>query len=273
MKPLHQSGIVTGALSKSLAGALACALALTGLTATACSEQKLVGTSNNDKYAVFQNEDSSSFKPKDVQAASEKSGEPVTISASGWWAKDCYIHYGVKLTNSNDDLIARDVTLSITAYDEAGNLLSQDQDTVSFIGPHSTIGFAGECGNGQKPDQVTIEVVGTSVWQDAEGYTEPLFIASVEETDKGYYRYEYTGGVTNNTGTYVSTAPISILLEDEEGNIVAGYTGSTKRIKAGRTKDYQITINTAPDHAQVEVFAQWSSANDQVNNELEEGEP
>ena len=119
---------------------------------------------------------------------------------------------------------------------------------------------------------MTIEILGTTVWQDASGYVDPLFVTSVDEADKGYYRYEYTGGVTNNTGTYVSTAPICILLEDEDGNILAGYAGSTKRIKTDRTKDYQITINTAPEHAQVEVFAHWSTLNDNVNEQLDGGE-
>ena len=255
----------------ALAATVAVALTFTCFTATGCT-QKIVGTSQNDKYAVFQNEDDQSFKPQDISVASTKTGSPITIEKSGWWAKDCYIHYGVKLTNSNSDLIARDVVLSITAYDESGNVLSEDEAVVSFIGPNTTTGFAGECGNGQKPDNVVIEVEKTSVWQDAENYTEPLLIASIEEEDKGYYRYEYTGGVTNNTSAYVATAPISILLEDEDGNILAGYTGSTKRIKSDRTKDYQITINTAPDHAQVEVFAQWSSENDNVNNNLEKDE-
>lgn len=239
------------------------------LSACGCA-QKTVGTSNNDKYAVFEQTDIPSFVPQKTDVVSTKVGEAVRIDNSGWWAKDCYIHYGIKITNPNADLIARDVVIRITGYDESGEILSQDEDVISFIGPDSTIGFAGECGNGQKPTNVEIEAVSTGVWQEATGYTEPLLIASIEETDKGYYRYEYTGGVTNNTGTYVSTAPISILLEDEQGNILAGYAGSTKRIKADRTKDYQITINTAPDHAQVEVFAQWSDVNDSVNEELDE---
>lgn len=256
-------------LKTVFATAVAAALSLAFLPAYGCA-QKTVGTSNNDKYAVFEQDSSASFVPQATDIAASETGEEVRIDASGWWAKDCYIHYGIKVTNPNDNLIARDVVVRITGYDEAGAVLSQDENTISFIGPASTTGFAGECGNGQKPANVEIEVVGTGIWQEATGYTEPLLIASVEETDKGYYRYEYTGGVTNNTGTYVSTAPISILLEDEQGNIVAGYAGSTKRIKAGRTKDYQITINTAPDHTQVEVFAQWSDANDSVNEELDE---
>lgn len=256
-------------LKTACATVAAAVLSIALLSLCGCA-QKTIGTSNNDKYAVFEQEDSVSFVPQKTDITASETGEEVHIDSSCWWAKDCYIHYGIKITNPNDNLIARDVVIRITGYDEAGAVLSQDEDTISFIGPASTTGFAGECGNGQKPANVEIEVVGTTTWQEATGYTEPLLIASIEEADKGYYRYEYTGGVTNNTGTYVSYAPISILLEDEQGNILAGYAGSTKRIKTGRTKDYQVTINTAPDHAQVEVFAQWSDANDSVNEELDE---
>lgn len=248
----------------AVAVCLICAAALV----PGCSKT-IVGNSDTDKYAVFQ-DDAEHFIPQPLSAVSAKTGSPVVITASGWWAKDCYIHYGVKLFNPNTDLVARDTVIRITSYDEAGTLLSDDTATISFIGPEVTIGFAGECGNGQKPESVVIELVGTEVWQDGEDYVDPLFVASIEEHDKGYYRYEFTGGITNNTGCYVSTVPISILLEDEDGNIVAGYAGSTKRIKTDRTKDYQITINTAPDHAKVEVFAHWSTLNDDVNTSLEE---
>ncbi|MBQ6585461.1 MAG: hypothetical protein IJH83_01475 [Coriobacteriales bacterium] len=248
----------------------AVALAASFALLRGCS-QGTTGTSNNDKYEVFQNDDGK-FVPQPLDVASSKTGSEVTITSSGWWAKDSYIHYGIKVLNPNGDLIARDVVIQISSYDEAGTLLSQDTDTISFIGPHVETGFAGTCGNGQKPASVTIEILGTTVWQDASGYVDPLFVTSVDEADKGYYRYEYTGGVTNNTGTYVSTAPICILLEDEDGNILAGYAGSTKRIKTDRTKDYQITINTAPEHAQVEVFAHWSTLNDNVNEQLDGGE-
>ena len=249
---------------KIVTGATVIAL---GVVPLAGCQQKTVSTSNNDKYEVFQT-DNATFTPAAADQAAATIGDECTITATGWWAKDCYIHWGIKIQNPNANLIARDVVIGIKSYDAAGELLSQDTSTISFIGPETTIGFAGKSGNGQKPETVEITVEKTTTWQDAESYVEPLFVASVEEQDKGYYRYEYTGGITNNTGSYVSTAPISILLEDEDGNILAGYTGSTKRIKAGRTKDYQITINTAPDHAKVEVFADWSTINDTVNDEL-----
>lgn len=144
------------------------ALGFALLPACGCA-QKIVGTSNNDKYAVFEQTDSLSFVPQKTDIASTKVGEAVRIDASGWWAKDCYIHYGIKITNPNADLIARDVVVRITGYDESGEIPSQDEDVISFIGPDSTIGFAGECGNGQKPTNVEIEAVSTGVWQEARG--------------------------------------------------------------------------------------------------------
>lgn len=240
---------------------------LLGATVAGCSGAP-VGTSNNDKYEVFQDEGTATFIPQPLSSVSEKTADDVVLVDEGWWAKDSYIHYGIKVRNPNSGLIARDVQVLVTSYDEEGVQLSEEQALISFIGPDTTIGFAGTCGSGQKPAEVAIELLGTTVWQDAEGYEEPLLIASVEEQDKGYYRYEFTGGVTNNTGAYVSTAPVCILLEDEDGRILAGYEGSAKRIKEGRTSPYQITINTAPDHDQVEVFAHWSSLNDDANQTL-----
>ncbi len=241
------------------------------LCAVGCASET-VGTSSTDKYEVFQNDETSTFVPQPTSLASTQIGESLILKDEGWWAKDSYIHYGIKVTNPNTSLIARDVPVEIISYDESGKELSHDADIISFIGPDTTIGFAGECGNGQAPTRVEISLGEVGVWQDADGYVEPLLVASITEQDKGYYRYEFTGGVTNNTSNYVSTAPLSILLEDKEGNILAGYTGSTKRIKAGRTHDYQVTINTAPDHAKVEVFVQWSSLNDEANASIESQE-
>ena len=243
---------------------------IAGVSALPGCQKSIIGNSDTDKYTVFQDEDAERFIPSPLDVVSTKTGREVVVVASGWWAKDSYIHYGVKVENPNPDLIARDVILQITSYDKHGTELSRDTAAISFVGPSTVIGFAGECGSGQKPETVEIAILGTTVWQDADGYTEPLFVASVTEQDKGYYRYEFTGGITNCTGAYVSSVPITILLEDEDGNILAGYAGSTKRIKSDRTKDYQITINTAPDHAQVEVFAHWSTLNDTVNEALEE---
>lgn len=256
-------------LKKTAIAIAACAAMAAAMPLAGC-QQNIIGNSDTDKYTVFQDDEAEHFTPSPLDVASAKTGQEVIITASGWWAKDSYIHYGVKVENPNGDLIARDVILEITSFDKNGVELSRDTATISFIGPKIVTGFAGECGSGQKPETVEFAILGTTVWQDAEGYVDPLFVASVSEQDKGYYRYEYTGGITNCTGTYVSTVPITILLEDEDGNILAGYAGSTKRIKTDRTKDYQITVNTAPDHAQVEVFAHWSTLNDTVNQTLDE---
>ncbi len=248
--------------------ALVTALSL-GIMATLSGCSDVIGRSSNDTTAVFQTDDAT-FIPEPVEVSVPSDGSQITIIKSGWWAKDGYIHYGLVVENPSTTLVARDTEIMVKSYDEVGNLLSSDVALLSFVGPQSTIGFAGTAGEGHKPDSVTIEIGDVTSWQDGTNYVEPMLVASVSEEDKGYMRYEFTGGVTNQTGTYVSVAPICILLEDEEGNILAGYDGTTKKIKAGRTKDYRITINTAPEHAQIECWAQWSTLNDDVNTNLAE---
>ncbi len=193
-----------------------------------------VGRSSNDTTAVFQTDDAT-FTPEPIEVSVANTDGTVTLVKSGWWAKDGYIHYGLVVENTSTTLIARDVEVIVTSYDEDGALLSTDTALISLVGPGCQIGFAGEAGEGYKPTTVDITLGEVTAWQDGTNYVEPLTVASVEEIDKGYMRYEFTGGITNNTGSYVSYAPICILLEDEDGNILAGYDGSTKRIKAGRT--------------------------------------
>ncbi|ACV21681.1 Uncharacterised protein [Slackia heliotrinireducens] len=228
---------------------LACTLA-------GCATE-ITGTSFNDQTAVFEKGEPS-FMPQPVSESSDAVGNDVTIDEQGWWAKDGFVHYGIVITNPNDDLIARNTVITITTYDKHGTKLTGETATVSFIGPGESIGYAGIAGEGLVPDRVDITVDGaTTVWQDADGYTPIFTVDSYEEQDKLYFRYEITGKVGNHTGGYVSNVPLCVLLRDDEGNIVAGYTGAAYRIKDGRSKDFTVTMHSAPSHASVDIYPQW----------------
>lgn len=96
--------------------------------------------------------------------------------------------------------------------------------------------------------------------------SEPSAATSVvdyEEIDKLSFRYEMTGNLSNNGDAYVSTVPISVIMRNEAGAIVSGCTGAAYRVKAGRTRSFLITMNTAPDHARVEVYPHpWEKEGD-----------
>jgi hypothetical protein len=232
--------------------AVACASVLPG-----CSR---MGTTNDTTEIVYEDgssSESTAISASDAEPVDAPDAEPVTIENSGWWAKDSYVHYGILVTNPNDDLVARDTTVRVTLYDENGQETFSDEAVIGEIGPGETVGFAGETGNGWTPAQVDIEIVeGTTTWTDGTDYVKPVTVDSVSEEDKLYFRYELTGTITNHTSDYVSTVTLYALLLDEDGNIVAGYPGSAYKIKSGQTKSYLQTIHSAPDHASVQLYAQ-----------------
>lgn len=241
--------------------ALTTTLILTGCTAaspdpsqegTDVSSPSASGDQNNPDDAAEKEAD-----PPEETSVDAPDALPITITESGWWAKDSYAHYGVMVHNGNDSLAAIDTVIVATLYDQNGQELSESRATIALIGPGETIGFAGTAGDGWAPASVDLHIEEDSThWQAAAGYAEPLKIEGYAEQDKLYFRYEITGTVTNCTDSYMSTVPLSILLRDESGAIIAGYTGEAYRLKENRTKDFLVTMHSAPEHATTEVYAQ-----------------
>ena len=244
---------------KSLICALCCCLgASLGVASLSGCVTDVQGTSQNDKTAAFHENDEDTFSPASIEEVSEKTGKAVAITEQGYNAKDSYVHWGIMVNNPNTDLIARNTTVTVTLYDKAGNKMCSADSVIDFIGPDTTIGFAGnKVGDGTKPDKVDITVDSSStIWQDADSYVEPFTIDDFTEKDAMYYRYQINGEITNHTGTYASTVPLSFIIRDDNSKIVGGYVGKAYRIKSGRTKSFKVTINTVPDHKTLEIYPQ-----------------
>lgn len=193
----------------------------------------------------------------DAGAAAAQTAQPLVIEESGWWAKDGYVHYGLTVHNPNASMAAANATVCATLFDSEGTALGSYSSTLALVGAGEIVGFAGEADDGLVPARVEFAIAPESVtWKDGETASTPFVIESFEEQDKLYFRYEITGSISNVTDAYESTANLYVLLRDDAGSIVAGYTGSAYRIKAQRTKDFLITLHSAPDHASTEVYAQ-----------------
>lgn len=182
---------------------------------------------------------------------------PVTLDAQGWWAMDGYVDYGIKVTNPNDAYTACNTQVQVTLYDENDQVAGTYTQTINEVGPNQTIGFAGEVGDGWAPSRVEAALVPESTqWEDGSSWTAPVTIDTCSEENKLYFRYELSGELTNHTDGYVANVGLSALLYDENGAIVAGYPARAYKIKAGQTKSYLQTIDSAPDHVRVELYAQ-----------------
>lgn len=192
----------------------------------------------------------------DADQAAARSAQPLVIEKSGWWAKDGYVHYGLVVQNPND-CTAANATVRATLFDGEGNELGSYDSTLALTGAGQTVGFAGEAGDGLAPARVEFSIVPDSVtWKDGAKTTAPYIVENFDEQDKLYFRYEITGTIVNVIDSYGSGADLYVLLLGEDGEIVAGYTGSAYRIKAGQTKNFLVTLHSAPDHASTEVYAQ-----------------
>lgn len=192
----------------------------------------------------------------DAEQSAAQTAQPLTIEKSGWWAKDGYVHYGLMVQNPND-CAAANATVRATLFDGEGNELGSYDGTLALVGAGETVGFTGEAGDGLAPARVEFTIDPDSVtWKDGAAATAPYIVKSFDEQDKLYFRYEIDGTIANVTDSYGSGANLHVLLFDEAGDIVAGYTGSAYRIKAGQTKNFLITLHSAPDHASTQVFAQ-----------------
>lgn len=231
------------ALAAACGVALACACLLGGCATSVIAERSTEGAAS--EQAAHET------------AAVVADAVPLELAESGWWAKDSYVHYAVEVRNPNEDAYAEDARVHVVLYDEAGNAVGESEETIAPIGPGETVGFAATCGDGWAPARVEIALVdGSATFRDAAEFEEPFTVERFAEEDKLYYRYEVTGQITNNTDDYVSTVRLSVIMRDESGTIVAGYPGEAYRIKSGQTKDFLLTMNTCPDHASVEVWAQ-----------------
>ena len=191
----------------------------------------------------------------DADAAAATAAQPLSIEETGWWAKDGYVHYGITVHNPNS-IAAANAVVRVQLYDENDALQGTYENTIALVEAGQTVGFAGDAGDGLVPARVEFAIDDASVtWKDGAA-TSPFAIESFDEQDKLYFRYEITGSIANVTDAYESTANLSVLLRDDAGNIVAGYTGSAYRIKAQRAKSFLVTLHSAPEHATTEVYAQ-----------------
>lgn len=244
--------------------ALLAALALaTGCLLLAACAQTSVETSRNDQTAAFAHGTAVTAPSQLADADAEKiaaAAMPV-IAEEGWWAKDGYVHFGVMIENPNDDLAACAIKLTVHLTDKEGAEISTETFTVPVVGPGETIGFAQQTGTGLVPATATFTLDDKSIqWKAADDYEPAVTIDRFEEEDKLYFRYEVTGDITNHTADDLTDAHLSIILRNDDGKIIAGYHGAAYRIKPDRTKDFLVTLHSAPSHASLEVYAQPEAA-------------
>lgn len=181
----------------------------------------------------------------------------LTVVDSGWSADEQgYVHYGIIIKNEGAQGALFPV-IKVTGKDADGAVISSDEQTLMEINPGQELAWGGQAGNGTAPATVEFELsVGSSNWQDADA-TEPMFeVSGLSAQDSGYGTVNFVGEVTNLTDADRDQAAVVVLLRDEAGAIVGGYTSFVSNVPAGGTTSFDVLGYGVPAYDAIEGSAQ-----------------
>lgn len=181
----------------------------------------------------------------------------LTVVDSGWSADEQgYIHYGIIIKNEGAQGALFPV-IKVTGKDADGAVISSDEQTLMEINPGQELAWGGQAGNGAAPATVEFELsVGSSNWQDADA-AEPMFeVSGLSAQDSGYGTVNFVGEVTNLTDADRDQAAVVVLLRDEAGAIVGGYTSFVSNVSAGGTTSFDVLGYGVPAYDAIEGSAQ-----------------
>ena len=178
----------------------------------------------------------------------------LTLVESGYTITDSgYVMYGVVLKNEGDQTI-RFPTIKVTGRDDAGNVVSSDEQKLNVIAPGETSTWGGQAGNGTTPATVEFEVsTDEDDWYDPTEAMPTFEVSGASAQDSGYGIVHFVGEVTNTSDVDASSVCLTVILRDESGAIVGGYSGYVSDLAAGATTSFDITGYSVPAYATLEA--------------------
>lgn len=203
--------------------------------------------------------DSSAGSPAPAPTSGDEN--PLEIVESGWSAdSQGFVHYGIALHNAGDTAVEYPA-YTITGRDESGAVLFSQEQVLSSIGAGETIWWGDLAGNpGQPPATVEFFANGVEDYQVGSGAESGVAFAvsGARPVSDGMGGTNFVGEVTceRDDGTgFGSDVALSVLLRDEDGNIVFGAVGFASRPEPGLTTTFEVSCYSVPDYASYEVHA------------------
>ncbi|MBQ6401064.1 MAG: hypothetical protein IJI20_02120 [Firmicutes bacterium] len=186
------------------------------------------------------------------------SSEEVQLLESGYClTEDCYLKYGFVIENPSKDTAFEFPVVTVTAYDENGEVLATGDQTMGKIQPGEKQAFASlmDC-NGKKPDKVAFDIdTGDAIAPSDEAIRSSDFeIAGTNERTDEYDETAVTGTIKNNSASDTDSAAVTVLFR-KEGKIVCGTTEFVDNLGAGKEKAFEAAEYGVPEHDAYEVTA------------------
>lgn len=182
----------------------------------------------------------------------------VEIVESGYsMADDSYMVYGFVIENPSEDTAYEFPKVIITAYDENGDVLATEEQTMNKIQPGEKQAFGSvvDC-NGQDPDKVEfVAESGDAISPSDDAIkSSDLEISGTNERTDDIGETSITGKVKNNTQSDTDSVGVTVLFK-KDGKIVYGTTTYVDNLGAGKEKAFEVSEYEVPEHDTYEVSA------------------
>lgn len=180
------------------------------------------------------------------------------VTESGWSTDPSgYVHYALALRNSSDVAIEFP-TVRIVGKAQGGTVLFSEEKPLMVIDAQQTVLFGSQAGNGQVPATVEFEALEPRDYYIGSRSNVPAYtVSGVSESHDRFGGTTFTGMVEMTAGQADDDmVAVSVVLRDDAGSIVGGYSGFVTCDKVGQKAAFEVQAQNAPEYASFEVFAQ-----------------
>lgn len=220
-----------------------------------------LGTSGSDGGEQLDGDNESNTVSAEATASDiERAYQSLKISESGWHVdSNGYVDYALTIQNTSEDLIVEYPEVIITGRAADGSVVFSKSQVMGVVYPGYDLTFACMTGDGTAPATVEFALGKPQDYQVSVGTGHPteykVHDLSVRKDGAGKLTVsgEVEKTVEGDEWLDSQSVWLSVILRDDQGQIVYGWNGFVESPGLGEQMPFSIAVYSVPDYATVEV--------------------
>lgn len=220
-----------------------------------------LGISDSDGGEQLDDDNGSNAVSKEATASDiERAYQSLKISESGWHVdSNGYVDYALTIQNTSEDLIVEYPEVIITGRAADGSVVFSKSQVMGVVYPGYDLAFACMTGDGTAPATVEFALGKPQDYQVSVGTGHPteykVHDLSVRKDGAGKLTVsgEVEKTVEGDEWLDSQSVWLSVILRDDQGQIVYGWNGFVESPGLGEQMPFSIAVYSVPDYATVEV--------------------
>lgn len=220
-----------------------------------------LGISDSDGGEQLDDDNGSNAVSKEATASDiERAYQSLKISESGWHVdSNGYVDYALTIQNTSEDLIVEYPEVIITGRAADGSVVFSKSQVMGVVYPGYDLAFACMTGDGTAPATVEFALGKPQDYQVIVGTGHPteykVHDLSVRKDGAGKLTVsgEVEKTVEGDEWLDSQSVWLSVILRDDQGQIVYGWNGFVESPGLGEQMPFSIAVYSVPDYATVEV--------------------